>query len=245
MKITKRETVADYLTYLEQRGIEKGYFELQAIRNIGSTCCLNATTEVINFDDTKEKIVAANKWKTIKSCDGLKIRPKKGCIDLIEMKSCKQIIDNFFRDKKNSGKRVDAAMDDKIVHFNLVKKIEDSLLVLDDLTRKEDFNQIVEDSMLVLDNITVKQEFDQTLQDAVFYRETKINYIFLTDVDTINDSLNYIVLNVIFLAECSVSMEDYISTKLNTELNSLPEMGHKFNKPMLKTCSEIDAYYAL
>ncbi len=241
----KRETVADYLTYLEQRGIEKGYFELHEIRNIGSTCCTNATTEVIDFDKTKDKIVATNKWKTIKSCDCLKIRPSKQCIDLIEMKSCKQIIDNFFRDKKNIGMSVDEVIDNKVVNFNLVKKIEDSMLVLDDLTRKEDFNQIVEDSMLVLDNITIKQEFDQTRQDAKFYRETKINYIFLTDIDSINDSLNYIVLNVIFLAECSVSMEDYISTKLQTELTSLPEMGHKFNKPMLKTCSEIDAYYAL
>lgn len=225
MKIIKRETVADYLTYLEQRGIEKGYFELYEIRNIGSTCCQNATTQVIDFDATKEKIVEANKWKSVKSCDCLKIRPDEGCIDLIEMKSFKQIINNYFRDKRNDGKRVDKVINDKIVGFNFVKKIENS--------------------MTILDNVTLKKEFDQTLEDDKFYRETKIDYIVLTDIDTINDSINSIVLNVIFLAEYSVSIEDYISTKLDNELNAIPNISHKLNKPMLKTCSEIDAYYAL
>jgi hypothetical protein len=224
MKIIKRETVADYLTYLEQRGIEKGYFELHEIRNIGSTCCLNATTQVIDFDKTKDKMVAANKWKTIKSCDCLKIRPNKQCIDLIEMKSFKQIIDNFFRDKKNIGMKIDEVIDDKVVNFNLVKKIENS--------------------MLVLDNITIKQEFDQTLQDAKFYRETKINYILLTDVDSMSNGKNYFNFAMYFLATHSNSPEKYITSKLESELDSIPNISHKLNKPMLKTCSEIDAYYA-
>ena len=57
MSQEKRLTLADYLTYLEQKGIEKEYFEVYALKDIHKSCCGGATTKVIDFDKVKEKVV--------------------------------------------------------------------------------------------------------------------------------------------------------------------------------------------
>jgi hypothetical protein len=217
MKSNKRETVEDYLIHLESKGVEKGYFELKKIKNIEKSCCTIADTEVIDFDSIKDKLTTSGGLVTTKSCDCIKICPTKQCIDLIEMKGFVNLVENF---KK---KRIDLEVNKKIAKFNFTKKIEDSLVLLDILVRKT--------------------EFEKTLEDDVFFRETKINYIVLTDVDSINESFNYIALNFIFYAEYSDSMENYIASEISKELTKIPNINHKLNSPMLKTCNEIDDYY--
>jgi hypothetical protein len=209
--------LSQHLIHLENKGIEIGYFELNKIKNIETTCCSVAETEVIDFDKTKDKLVASGGLVTTKSCDCIKIRPTKQCIDLIEMKRFVPLVENF---KK---KRIDLEVNKKIAKFNFTKKIEDSLVLLDILVRK--------------------MEFEKTLEDDVFFRETKINYIVLTDVDSIHESFNYIALNFIFYAEYSDSMENYIASEISKELTKIPNINHKLNSPMLKTCNEIDDYY--
>lgn len=217
MKSNKRETIEDYLIHLENKGVEKGYFELKKIKNIEKSCCSTSETEVIDFDKTKDKLTASGGLVTTKSCDCIKICPTKQSIDLIEMKGFVPFVENF---KK---KRIDLEVNKKIAKFDFTKKIEDSLVMLDILVRKT--------------------EFEKTLQDDVFFRETKINYIVLTDVDSIHESFNYIALNFIFYAEYSDSMKNYLVSELNKELIKIPSINHKLNSPMLKTCSEIDDYY--
>ncbi len=217
MRTSKRETTADYLIYLEEKGIELGYFELQEIEDIDKSCCLNAKTQVIDFDKTKEKVVETDGLVTIKSCDCLKILPHKQCIDLIEMKGFNKFIEHF------KGAEIEKKIDENVEKYNLQRKIADSLHIL---------NAIV-----------VKKEFGRTNEDAQFFEDTKINYILLTDVDIINQSFNYIALNFIFFGQYSDSIENHIAAKLNTELDAIPNISHKLNKPMLKTCGEIDNYY--
>lgn len=217
MKTNKRNSINDYLTYFENRGIELGYFKVYQIKDIEKSCCTNAKTTVIDFDKIKQKLVADSQLNTIKSCDCMKIRPDKHCIDLIEMKGFVKLIDNF---KKLT---IDKEIDGKVAKFNFIKKIEDSLFIIDTLVRRK--------------------EFEKTLVDDIFIRDTKINYTVLTDVDSINESFNYIALNFIFYAEYSNSIENYITTKLETELLQISNFTHKLNKPTLITCSEIDSYY--
>lgn len=217
MSQNKRQTTEDYLIYLENKGIEKGYFEIHELKAINKSCCLNATTKVIDFDKTKDKLVATDNLITTKSCDCLKICPKQQCIDLIEIKSFVKFIEYF------KGTKISEKIGVKIEKYDLQGKIEDSLRLLD--------------------IIVLKQELNRTSEDVQFFRETKINYILLTDVDSINQSFNYIALNFIFYAQYSDSMENYIVSKLNASLSNIPNISHKLNKPMLKTCNEIDAYY--
>ena len=220
MSQNKRESVEDYLLYLENKGIEKGYFEMQAIKDIGKSCCLEATTQVIDFDKTKEKLVAQSKLVTTKSCDCLKIRADKQCLDLIEMKGFAESI------KYYKGKKIDEKLTENVKKFDLEKKIEDSLHLLETLVRKE--------------------EFQRNSADAQFFRETKINYIVLTDVDRLYEAgFSYFSFVMYFLSEHSDTIENHITSELNKELSKIPNLSHKLNEPMLKTCGEIDAYYAL
>ena len=112
MKVKKRETVAEYLTYLEDKGIEIGYFELHEIKDIDKSCCSNATTKVIDFDKTKEIIVDSESLVSTKSCDCLKICPDKECIDLIEMKGFSKFIEYF------SGAKIDEKIDDTVKKYD-------------------------------------------------------------------------------------------------------------------------------
>lgn len=216
MKSSKRETVADYLTYLEDKGIELGYFQLQKIKDIEKSCCTNAITQVIDFDKTKDILVAADGLVTPKSCDCLKIRPEKQCIDLIEMKSFAEYIDRF------KGTEIGKNIDEMVAKWDLQKKIEDSLHLLN--------------------TIALKKELGRTNNDTLSFRNTKINYILLTDVDSLN-SFNYIALNFIFYSQNTDSIGNFITSKLSGELAAIPSISHKLNKPTLKTCGEIDDYY--
>ena len=149
MNQNKRESVEDYLLYLENKGIEKGYFDLQSIKDIDKSCCTEARTMVIDFDKTKEKLVAQSKLVTTKSCDCLKIRPHKQCLDLIEIKGFAESL-KYYR-----GAKIDEKLTENVKKFDLEKKIEDSLHLLETLVRKE--------------------EFQRNNADAQFFRETKIN----------------------------------------------------------------------
>ena len=212
----KRTTIEAFLTHFEQKGIETGYFEVAKIKEIDKTCCHNATTEVIDFDKTKEKLVAATQLITTKSCDCLKIRPKNKSVDLIEMKGFAAMLHYF------KGEKVDEKINKTVENFDLLRKVEDSVSILDILVRKK--------------------EFEMTSDDATFYRETQLNFIVLTDTDTLNSGFNYFAFVSYFLSNYSDSVENYIDTKLNTELSKIPRINHKLNKPTLKTCGEIDAY---
>jgi hypothetical protein len=217
MTIEKRKTVAEYLTYIEKKGIEIGYFELMHIKDIDKSCCTSAITLVIDFDKTKEKIVAAENLITTKSCDCLKICPDKHCIDLIEMKGFTKFMEHF------KGSKISEKIDETVAKYDLQRKIEDSLHLLNTLV--------------------VKKELGRTNEDAQFFRDTKINYILLTDVDSINNGKDYFNLSMFFLATHSNSPENYITLKIEDELTNIPNMGYKLNKPMQKSCSEIDDFY--
>jgi hypothetical protein len=219
-KVEKRKTVAEYLTYFEAKGIEKGYFELKEIRFLGKTCCFNATTEVIDFDKTKEKLEKSDNLNTPSSCDGLKIRPDKNCIDLIEIKG----LIKFFEWFKEGSEQLEKSIDEKIEKFDLHKKIEDSLHLLETVVRKN--------------------EFGKTDEDTQFFRNTKINYILLTDIESKNQAFEDIAYNFMFYGLDSNSIANHVKSKFNAELDAIPNINYKLNKPMLKTCSEIDAYYA-
>ena len=212
----KRTTIEAFLTHFEQKGIETGYFEVAKIKEIHKTCCHNAAAEVIDFDKTKEKLIKTTKLITTKSCDCLKIRPKNSSIDLIEMKGFAQML-NYFKSPK-----IDETINKTVEKFDLVRKVEDSLYLLDTLVRKK--------------------ELEMTTDDATFYRQTNINFVVLTDTDTLNSGFNYFAFVSYFLSNYSDSIENYIDNQLNTELSKIPQINHKLNKPTLKTCGEIDAY---
>lgn len=216
MSQEKRLTLADYLTYLEQKGIEKGYFEVYALKDIHTSCCNSATTSVIGFDKVKEKVVQEEDLKTVSSCDCMKILPENGRIDFIEMKRFKAFVERLKRSD------VSKALDKQVNSFNFFKKIKDSLHILETLVRKN--------------------AFDRTTMDEVHFDNITINYIVLTDVDAEKNAFEYIASSFIFLAESS-SIESLIESKINKKLSKIPKIRLNLNAPMLKTCSQIEEFY--
>ena len=65
------------LERLIEQGVVKGFFEFNELGKLDKSCCLKSELEVIDFDKTKEKIVAVNQsLQQPKSADALKILPE-------------------------------------------------------------------------------------------------------------------------------------------------------------------------
>ena len=74
------------------------FFEIKQTGQIEKVCCQDSTTEVIDFDKTKEAIARHHGIQQPKSCDALKILPEKKTIDFIEFKGLAKFID-WVRDR--------------------------------------------------------------------------------------------------------------------------------------------------
>jgi hypothetical protein len=220
MNPAKRLTLADYLVHLEKTGIEKGYFEVYAIKDVHKTCCSNAVTKVIDFDKVKEKLTKVDDWVTVASCDCLKLLPEKGQVDFIEMKGFKQFIAYFKKDND-----LEKGIVQQIDKHNFLKKIKDSLHIFETLVRKN--------------------AFGRSDLDEIHYDNIAINYIVLTDIDAVQDSFNYIALSFIFLSQYSTSIENSIKAKMTKKLHDIPKLRPNLNPATLKSCSEIDTFYNL
>lgn len=217
--------ITNYLDSVFTDGQTKGLFEIVEINQLPNSCCTRSTTQVIDFDKVKDKIVASSNIHTIKSCDGLKILADQKRIDFIEFKGFKPFVQNTLSQYK-SVDRLQNKFERQIVKYDLRGKIEDSLFLWEQLIRSRDFTW---------NNETRKAA-----------RSIKKNYIILTDIDVKENAIEFITLNLTFLGQFSTPIENLIETRLQKEIDDMPtDLSLNLAQPRLKNCNEIDKYYSL
>jgi len=161
----------EMLDMLIEQGLAKGFFELSELGQLDKSCCLDSTLEVIDFDKTKETVVAINKsLQQPKSTDALKIIPQLNRLDFIELKGFKIFIQ---RDKSRNFQK-------KIEDFDLEGKIIDSLFILD---------CIVKDNSIQFNKVTTKK-----------YRRTEKYYFIVVDIEPSKEAIKDRLINLIFLS---------------------------------------------
>ena len=217
--------VKDFLSTLLTDGLTKGYFRLTEIGQLSDSCCHHSTTQVIDFDEVKNKIIASSNLNTIKSCDGLKVLPELKRIDFIEFKGFK----SFTHHQLSQYKRVEKLnekLEKQVSKYDLRGKIEDSLTIWENLIRSKDF---------VWNNATRQAA-----------RGVKKHYIILTDIDPNENAVEFIALNLLFLGQFSTPIEKQFESKLQKEIDNMPtDLAYNLHRPILKHCNNIDAYYNL
>jgi hypothetical protein len=193
------------------------FFEIKPLGQLEKSCCSNSTLDVIDFDKTKTIISIKRSETDPKSADALKIIPEKNRVDFIELKGFKKFIENHQQDKT-----VEEKINTQITDFNLVKKIMDSLYVLEGVIRDRKFN-------------CTKSEYNQ-------YESTAKNYIVVTDID---DPLKNRLFLYNYLAgdgsEKIDTIKHTIMEKLTESTNSILLDG--LNRPIILSCNEIDKFY--
>lgn len=217
--VEKVSTHKDFLERFEKFGFDKGYFQKETISNISKTCCSNSTTEVIDFDKTKEQISQEKNLQHPKSCDALKILPDHNRLDFIEFKGFQQFITH-----NTSTKKFSKQLKKQVEKFNFPRKITDSLFILE--------------------NIVQSKAFKISKPEKSFYEQTEKNYIILVDVDLQNNPLQGIAITLATLAQTSTKPEVLIAQELSTSVSKVRGSAlHNLNTPILKSCHNIDTYY--
>ena len=201
-----------FLQRLSDFGRHSNYFNVVPIRELNKTCCLNAITEVIDFDEVKNKICSSAKLQPYKSCDALKILPELGRLDFIEMKGFKKFIQYLPHNmSKNQSK---LKVDKQIKAFDLTGKLHDSYIVL---------------------NIVLHKKSDLKREEIEFFQNVKKNYIVLVDIALEEEGIQNIALTLEFLSETSNPIEKQVGDILLKEIDSLSDLPFNLNKPMLKS----------
>ncbi len=196
------------LETLIEQGVARGFFELSELGQLDKSCCLDSKLAVIDFDKTKETIVAINKsLQQPKSTDALKIIPQLNRLDFIELKGFKIFIQ---RDKTKNFQK-------KIEDFDLEGKIIDSLFVLD---------CIVKDNSIQFNKIEIKE-----------YRHTEKYYFIVVDIEPSKEPIKDRLINLIFLS-LKNSLNDIQNSSLHNlnkpQLLSCNQIDRYYQK-LLKT----------
>ena len=209
----------DFLQRLLDFGYDSDYFHQKSIGTIDKNCCPNATTQVIDFDETKDKVCSEAKLQPYKSCDALKILPDLKSLYFIEFKGLKQFA--HYVDSKIAPSLQEQKIAQQIEKFDLETKLHDSYIVL---------------YFVLTKNSSLKKT------DKRCYRFVEKNYIILVDTAVEEQGIQNLALTLEFLSETSSPLEKKIATKLAVEIDELSDLPFKINKPMLKSCKTIDSF---
>jgi hypothetical protein len=218
--------VSLFLTKLNDYGLENNYFTVCEMKNLDKTCCNTSNIEVIDFDKTKEILCHEQNLQQYKSCDALKILVDKKRIDFIEMKGLSNYLNPKFPNKNNFDKNSDinTQIKNRVENFNLVQKIDDSLLILKLLIQKQNF---------VLTN-DEKQIFKSILK----------NFIIVTDIDLSKNGLEFIVATLDILSENSSSIEQIALNIFNEEVENTEFLNiYNIQKPIPMICETFSNFY--
>lgn len=128
------------------------YFQIKPLGDLDKSCCLCSKTAVIDFDAAKDCLSRKMSIASPKSTDALKIMPRLGRLDFIELKG---FIHYFQHESATQN------LGDKIKEYDFPRKVKDSFWVLDALLNqgafgckdreRDDFNQVEKYFMLVVD----------------------------------------------------------------------------------------------
>ncbi len=218
-------TINTIFEKIEKKGIDDGYINFSAIGILDKSCCTESKTIVIDFDKFKEKAEGVT-GSAYKSCDALiLVREKEKYdfiqfqepkIDFIELKGMNKFV------KFSTSEIKDEKIANKVIGFELHSKIEDSLLIFDNFIRLRNFLTQKEQNLL---------------------KNVKIGYILLTDIDT--SSIEWGTLQFEHFMKFNSNLPDNFIDIMEREFSNIDKkILARIEMPLLKTCTEIDDYYA-
>jgi hypothetical protein len=197
--------------WFESRG-----FGSKEICRLDKTCCPEAKTKCINFDNVKDWYVKKQKIPSLASVDALYIDDENECIYFIEMKGWQEYVKYQPHDSVSIEKQTQ--------EYNLKTKFKDSWDILTDFHRDG-----------VMPSLTEAQKKQ--------FITTPKRFILLTDVDRLlsSDPKNYIGAALGILSVSSDTIND-IYRYTDEALEQVKPSGCLTVER--KTCSEIDSYLA-
>lgn len=197
-----------------EKCIELGLFEVKMIKDLEATCCKTQTTEVIDFDKTKQIACARYNLREGKSYDALKINSDNGEFDFIEMKG--------FSNYLSTISRTEDDIENKLEGYYLNLKISESIKILGIITNDNRMPQWTKNERRKFQSLT--------------YR-----YILLTDIEFAGEPIDEIVLSLEFLSQSSnfvKSKADSLLSAIQTD------KSYKVSEAFIMSCQNIDAYYS-
>lgn len=214
-----------FLTKLFDFGLNKNYFIIHEIGKLDKTCCNASVIEAIDFDRTKETICKQLNLSHYKSCDALILLIEDERIDFIEMKGLKEYLKPQYKNSLNPDNNIGDQIKGKVVNFNIIQKIEDSLDIL---------KLIIQD-----------KDFQQTKADKEIFKAIEKNFILLTDIDSSKNGLEFILASLDVLSENSTSIENICMEIFSEEIENIdfPNI-YNIQKPIPMNCDGLILYYA-
>jgi len=168
-------------------GDKKGFFLSKPLGELDKSCCTQARTSVIDFDNAKEVISRSCPINQPKSADALKILPHSNRLDFIELKGFEKFI-HHNKDKNNEESFRETTCQ-QIEKFSLPEKIRDSLFILNIILKHKEFS-------------CAKDDIDK-------YQNVIKNYIIVTDLDISKNPLEDRMLTLAFLSEPTDNLNKY------------------------------------
>lgn len=205
--------IKEVLSSFLDKGVEKQWFDLSTIGELGKSCCQSSKIKIIDFDKAEEIHREKCGSASLKSCDALKFILEEKRIDFIEMKSSKNI-------SKNPKIDTDSKLRKQINKFDFTTKISDSLHILTAIS-----NQI---------------EIGLSGKERKLIKEIPKQAILLTDLNFEENTINTITFTFDFLANMSTNIKDLLQIEIDKlgedNINNLL-------KPKLMNCREIEIFY--
>jgi hypothetical protein len=211
--------IKDTLSKIIEYGEQWDYISYKAIKDLDKSCCNESNLTIIDFDAFKDKFIKEKGFQHFQSCDALKIVETH--FDFIEMKGFGAL---FFNEKVPDIHKSQEKISNDIDNFGISTKLKDSLLIWDIFIKEKDL---------------LKGHEVREIEQNVTFR-----FILLTDVEI--DSIEWLAINFNFFAEFNSNLDSFLHQKLQEQLDGIDQsiIARIKNLPLLKTCTEIDDYYA-
>lgn len=213
-----------FLTKLFDFGLKKEYFIVNKIGKLDKTCCNESEIEAIDFDCTKEILCKQLNLSHYKSCDALILLIENERIDFIEMKGLKEYLNPKHKNSLKIDNDISEQIKGKVVDFNIVQKIQDSLDIL---------KLIIQD-----------KDFQQTKSDKEIFKAVEKNFILLTDIDSSKNGLEFILASLEVLSQNSTSIENICMEIFSEEIENIhfPNI-YNIQKPISLNCEGLIRFY--
>ncbi len=179
-----------------EKGLSKGLFQIEKIKDICKTCCYYSEIKVIDFDETAKYVKSQDPVtfaETPASVDCLIFNISHSTIDLIEMKSVDKFIKYHLMDTNRASK--EQIISKQMEKFNLSKKYIDSIKIIK----------------------WVEQQFNQTEVSNYFKQEYPIFVVLIDESDykLFKEDIRKRRTYTGFHARVKRSIEDYLKKYLN------------------------------
>lgn len=195
-------------------------FSIKKLCDLEKSCCPNVQTKFFDFDKIKEWYCKEQECITISSVDALHIHDNSNSVYFVEMKGWKAFIEH-------NPKATDKAIIKQAAKFDFISKFEDSLSILNNIIRFNNFTPVLTKDQLI--------QFKKCLK----------HFILITDLDSVANPLQEIVATLSILSQTS-SKVNFIHDSTNKALSKLNTIDYGYTNlqtPKRLNCSQVDHFF--